>query len=89
MEYDKGASTQKKFQNILIDFRFELMFRHDKELYKKFLNAFLYGDGIYAPFEGKTIHLTRTSIKKASPVKDSSLMLPKDWMKFVRIVDND
>lgn len=86
--YDAKHSTQKKFQNVLIDYRFELMFRNDKQKYKKFYNAYAYGDGVYAPFQGKYILITQNNLKQVSKV-DQELLLPKDWLKFARVVEDD
>lgn len=85
-EYSQKSSQQKKFQNVLIDFRFELLFQNDKQKYKKFYLAYMFGDGVYAPFQNHYIHITRNSLKRQNPPRNSDLILPKDWLKFVKIV---
>lgn len=86
-EYSQKTSQQRKFQNVLIDFRFELLFQGNKQAYKKFYSAYMFGDGVYAPFQGHYILITQDKLKKQNPPKDSDLILPKNWLKFARIVD--
>ena len=47
----------------------------------------MFNDGVYAPFEGHYIHITQDKLKKQNPPEGCDLILPKNWLKFARIVD--
>ncbi len=87
VEFDSAHSSQAKFKDTLIDFRFQLLFRNDKEAYKKFLTAFLYGDGVFAKFQDHFILINNKYIKKVPPPKkQEDLILPNNWIKVAKII---
>ena len=84
--FDSAHSAETKFKDTLVDFRFQFVFRDDKEAYKKFLMAFMYGDGVYAKFDNHYIHISQNYIKKTSKPKSGDLVLPDNWIKFAKII---
>ncbi len=85
-QYDQYHSSEGKFKGTLVDFRFELLFRNDRDAYKKFLTSFLYGNGVYAEFQGHYIHITPTEIRRAPRPGPNDLILPDNWVKIAKII---
>lgn len=73
-------------QNILIDFKFEILFRNNKDQYKKFFNAYRFGNGVYAKLDNFYILITPNRIKKVSRPGSKDLVLPDNWHKVAKII---
>ncbi len=84
--FDSVHSAETRFKDTLVDFRFQYVFQHDKETYKKALNAFMYGNGVYAKFENRYILISQDYIKRASKPKSGDIVLPDNWTKYAKII---
>lgn len=86
--YDSRSSVYTPLQDKMVDFRFQLLFRNDKQKYKRFLNSYLRGQGVYVKVDSKWINITLNNIKRISK-PNYDLVLPDNWYKVAKILDND
>lgn len=84
-QYEHDDTTQKQFDQAFIDFRFQILFKDDKQSYKKFYRLYNAGKPMYARFKGKFLKITSQQIKKVSKVVQE-YCLPDNWYKVAKIV---